>query len=117
MGLRPRLVPEPDAFAGACWWIGDLESASAHATTAHATHATTHTAHATTHTAHHSATHPTTHATTHATTSHPHRDDEIGNRIDLDDHVFGSLLLRGDQHHLVFDEIGEVDLTEEETQR
>ena len=112
--LCARLFPHPDPLAWAR--IGHLEhaAAAAHAAPAHtaATHATA------THATHHPAAHTTPHATTHAAAaSHPHGDDEVSYRIDLDDHVLSSLLLGGDQHHLVLDEIREIDLAEEEPQR
>ena len=45
------------------------------------------------------------------------RHDEVADRIDLDDEVFGSFVLGRDQHHLILDEVGEVDVAQQESQR
>ena len=44
------------------------------------------------------------------------RHDEVADRIDLDYKVFRRLVLGRDQHHLVLDEVGEVDVTQQEPQ-
>ena len=51
------------------------------------------------------------------TTLRIHGDHEVGHRVDLHDHRLGSLVFRRDHEHLVFDEIREVEIAEQEPQR
>ena len=46
-----------------------------------------------------------------------HGDHEVGHRVDLHDHRLGSLVFRRDHEHLVLDEIREVEIAEQQTQR
>ena len=46
-----------------------------------------------------------------------HRQHKISNWIHLDDDMFRSFFLRGNQHHLIFDDVGKVEVAQQESQR
>ena len=121
LGGHPAAKHEPARVVGAIHLAGDPAE---HAATA--THAAAHAAHATTH----ATTHPTHAAVDAARPAHAaahlewidagtrvHGQHEVGDRIDLHDEVFLSLLLRGDEQHLVLDEIGEAGFAQQQPER